>query len=192
MKIAMKLFIKNMVCPRCILSVEQIFRKQGIPFRNILLGEVELEEKMSDETLMKLSVELNRVGFEILDDAKSQLIDKIKNLLIQKIQEGEIESHFSLNKFLSGKLFKEYSALSKLFPEVEGVTIEQFFILQKVEKAKELLFYKEQSLGEIAMSLGYSSTQHLSAQFRRITGMTPTQFKSLGPGHRKPIDTLSG
>ena len=187
----MKLFIKNMVCPRCLSSVEEIFRKQGIPFRNILLGEVDLEEKMSEETLLKLSTELNKVGFEILDDAKSQLIDKIKNLLIQKIQEGEIESHFSLNKFLSGKLFKEYSALSKLFPEVEGITIEQFFILQKVEKVKELLFYKEQSLGEIALTLGYSSTQHLSAQFRRITGMTPTQFKSLGPAHRKPIDKLS-
>ena len=181
-----------MVCPRCILSVEQIFRSEGISYRNILLGEVELDKKLSEESIKKLSVELGKVGFEILDDAKSQLIDKIKNLLIQKIQEESIEPHFSLNKFLSGKLFKEYSALSKLFPEVEGVTIEQFFILQKVEKAKELLFYKEQSLGEIALNLGYSSTQHLSAQFKRITGMTPTQFKSLGPGHRKPIDKLSG
>ena len=188
----MKLFIKNMVCPRCILSVEQIFRNQDIPFKNILLGEVELEDKLSEKTLEKLSLELGKVGFEILDDAKSQLIDRMKNLLIQKIQEENIEPHFSLNKFLSGILFKEYSALSKLFPEVEGITIEQFFILQKVEKAKELLFYKEQSLGEIALNLGYSSSQHLSAQFKRITGMTPTQFKTLGPGNRKPIDKLSG
>ncbi len=181
-----------MVCPRCILSVEQIFIIQGIPFRNIILGEVELEEKLSDESLEKLSVELSKVGFEILDDAKSQLIDRIKNLLIQKIQGENIEPHFSLNKFLSGKLFKEYSALSKLFPVVEGITIEQFFILQKIEKVKELLFYQEQSLVDVAMNLGYSSTQHLSAQFKRITGMTPTQFKMLGPGHRKSIDKLSG
>ena len=181
-----------MVCPRCILSVEQIFRSKGIPIKKILLGEVESEEHLSVESLEKLSVELIKVGFEILDDAKAQLIDRIKNLLIQKIQEESIEPHFSLNKFLSGKLFKEYSTLSKLFPEVEGITIEQFFILQKVEKAKELLFYKEQSLGEIALNLGYSSAQHLSAQFKRITGMTPTQFKSIGPGHRKPIDKLSG
>ncbi len=181
-----------MVCPRCILSVEQIFRSEGIPIKKILLGEVESEEHLSVESLEKLSVELIKVGFEILDDAKAQLIDRIKNLLIQKIQEESIEPHFSLNKFLSGKLFKEYSTLSKLFPEVEGITIEQFFILQKVEKAKELLFYKEQSLGEIALNLGYSSAQHLSAQFKRITGMTPTQFKSIGPGHRKPIDKLSG
>ena len=104
-----KLFIKNMVCPRCILSVEQIFRSEGIPIKKILLGEVESEEHLSVESLEKLSVELIKVGFEILDDAKAQLIDRIKNLLIQKIQEESIEPHFSLNKFLSGKLFKEYS-----------------------------------------------------------------------------------
>lgn len=188
----MKLFIKNMVCPRCVMSVEHILQANNIPVKFVHMGEVELERRLNKDELLHLSNELNKVGFEILDDAKTQLIEKIKSLLIQKVQEENIEAHFSLNKYLSKKLFKEYSSLSKLFPEVEGITIEQFFILQKVEKIKELLFYKEQSLSDIALNLGYSSSQHLSAQFKKMTGMTPTQFKSLGPGHRKPIDTLCG
>ena len=129
-----------MVCPRCILSVEQILNGQGIRFKNILLGEVELETGLSDECLEQLSVELGKVGFEILDDARSQLIDRIKNLLIQKIQEENIEPHFSLNKYLSGKLFKEYSSLSKLFPVVEG--IEHDRSPKKLKKQKNYFFIK--------------------------------------------------
>lgn len=181
-----------MVCPRCIMSVEQILNEHKIPVKYVRMGEVELKKSLNKQELKLLSDALIKVGFEILDDAKTQLIEKIKSSLIEKVQEENIEPHFSLNKYLSGKLFKEYSSLSKLFPGVEGITIEQFFILQKVEKIKELLFYKEQSLGEISLNLGYSSSQHLSAQFKKMTGMTPTQFKSLAPGHRKPIDKLSG
>ena len=181
-----------MVCPRCIMSVEQILAENKIGANYVRMGEVELDRTLNEQELNHLSTKLEKVGFEILDDAKTQLIEKIKSLLIQKVQEENIEPHFSLNKYLSGNLFKEYSSLSKLFPEVEGITIEQFFILQKVEKIKELLFYKEQTLGEIALNLGYSSSQHLSAQFKKMTGMTPTQFKSLGAGHRKSIDKLSG
>lgn len=174
------------------MSVEQILSENNIQSKYVHMGEVELEQSLNELELKLLSRALEKVGFEILDDAKTQLIEKIKSLLIQKVQEGNIEPHFSLNKYLTGNLFKEYSSLSKLFPEVEGITIEQFFILQKIEKIKELLYYKEQSLGEIALNLGYSSSQHLSAQFKRLTGMTPTQFKSMGPGYRKAIDKLSG
>ena len=181
-----------MVCPRCIMSVEQILVENKIGAKYVRMGEVELERSLNEKELNLLSDALKKVGFEILDDAKTQLIEKIKSLLIEIVQEENIEPHFSLNKYLSGKLYKEYSSLSKLFPEVEGITIEQFFILQKVEKIKELLFYKEQSLGEIALNLGYSSSQHLSAQFKKVTGMTPTHFKSLGSSHRKSIDRLSG
>lgn len=179
-----------MVCPRCIMSVEQILLENKMAAKYVHMGEVELERNLDEKELLLLSNALQKVGFEILDDSKTQLIEKIKRLLIQKVQEENIEPHFSLNKYLSGKLFREYSSLSKLFPEVEGITIEQFFILQKVEKIKELLFYKEQSLAEIALNLGYSSSQHLSAQFKKVTGMTPTQFKTLGSVHRKPIDKL--
>ncbi|MEO6684179.1 MAG: AraC family transcriptional regulator [Ginsengibacter sp.] len=188
----MKLFIKNMVCPRCITSVEQILSDQRISYKHVMLGEVDLEETLIEQTLTELSEALEKVGFELLDDAKSQMIDRIKTLLIQKVQEGEIEPHFSLNKYLSGQLFREYSSISKFFPEVEGITIEQYFILQKIEKVKELLIYNEQPLGDIALNLCYSSTQHLSTQFKRLTGMTPTQFKSMGAAHRKSIDDLAG
>jgi AraC-like DNA-binding protein len=184
----MKLFIKNMVCPRCIMSVEQILKNQKIPSKYVRLGEVELVKDLSEKQLNQFSSELQKVGFELLDDAKTQLIEKIKTLLIQKVQDENIEEHFSINKYLTQKIFKDYSSLSKLFSEVEGITIEQFFILQKIEKIKERLVYNEQSLGEIALNLGYSSTQHLSGQFKKLTGMTPTQFKSLGTLHRKPID----
>jgi AraC-like DNA-binding protein len=186
----MKLFIKNMVCPRCIMSVEQILKNQKIPSKYVRLGEVELVKDLSGKQLNHFSSELQKVGFELLDDAKTKLIEKIKMLLIQKVQDENIEEHFSINKYLTQKIFKDYSSLSKLFSEVEGITIEQFFILQKIEKIKERLIYNEQSLGEIALNLGYSSTQHLSGQFKKLTGMTPTQFKSLGTLHRKPIDRV--
>jgi AraC family transcriptional regulator len=186
----MKLYIKNMVCQRCILSVEQILQQNNITAKNTRLGEVELNEPLSTEKLNDLSTALQQVGFELLDDQKTQQIEKIKNLLIQKVQEGEMEEHFSVSRFLSSEIFKDYSNLSKLFSEVEGITIEQFFILQKIEKAKEWLVYNELSLSQIALQLGYSSTQHLSAQFKRITGMTPTEFKKNGVLHRKGLDKV--
>jgi AraC-like DNA-binding protein len=186
----MKLFIKNMVCPRCITSVENILKENKVESKYVQLGEVELLKTPSTKQLKKFSQDLEKVGFELLDDQKTQLIEKIKTLLIQKVQEENIEEHFSLHKFLSKKIFKDYSSLSKLFSEVEGITLEQFFILQKIEKVKEWLIYNELSLSQIAFNLGYSSTQHLSGQFKKLTGMTPTQFKVLGAGHRKTIDDI--
>lgn len=186
-----KLFIKNMVCPRCILSVEQIFSSLKIPTVNIVLGEVETEKELSEKQIKTLEQALQKVGFELLDDQKNQLIDKIKTLLIQKVQEGNIEDHFSIQKFLGKHIFKDYSSISKLFSEVESITIEQFFILQKIEKVKEWLIYNELSLSEISFLLGYSSPQHLSAQFKKVTGMTPGYFKKLGSQHRRPIDEIN-
>jgi AraC family transcriptional regulator len=117
-----------------------------------------------------------------------QLIEQVKNLLIQKVQSGKMDEHFSISKYISDNIYKDYSSISRLFSGVEGITIEQFFNLQKIEKTKELLIYDEQSLSQIAFNLGYSSTQHLSNQFKKLTGMTPSQFKQLGALHRKPID----
>jgi AraC-like DNA-binding protein len=186
----MKVFIKNMVCPRCIMSVQQILKENKLQPKNVQLGEVELLIDATKSQLQRLSDDLKKVGFELLDDQKTRIIEKIKTLLIEKVQKGDIEEHFSIQKFLSKKILKDYSSLSKLFSEVEGVTIEQFFILQKIEKTKEWLTYNELSLSEIALNLGYSSTQHLSNQFKKLTGMTPTAFKSLGISLRKTIDKI--
>ncbi len=186
----MKLFIKNMVCPRCIMSVENILKENNLQSKYIQLGEIELIKTLNKKQLQKFSDDLEKVGFELLDDQKTQLIEKIKTFLIQKVQEGNIEEHFSIHKYLSKKIFKDYSSLSKLYSEVEGITIEQFFILQKIEKVKEWLIYNELSLSQIAFNLGYSSTQHLSGQFKKLTGMTPTKFKGLGTAHRNAIDNV--
>ncbi len=179
-----------MVCPRCISSVEQILKDSALQTHYVRLGEIELTRDPGKKKLEQFSAALNKNGFELLDDRKMQLIEKIKNLLIGKVQQGNVEGHFSVSKFLGKKIFRDYSSLSKLFSEVEGITIEQFFILQKIEKVKEWLMYNELSLNQIAFNLGYSSTQHLSNQFKKLTGMTPTQFKKLGAPHRKAIDAI--
>lgn len=173
------------------MSVESILKANKLTFKNIRLGEVELEKTLGKKQLQTLSDDLEKVGFELLDDQKTQLIEQVKNLLIQKVQEGNIEEHFSLQKFLTQKVFKDYSSISKLFSEVEGITLEQFFILQKIEKIKEWLTYNEESLSQLSLRLGYSSSQHLSGQFKKLTGMTPTKFKALGNLHRTPIDSLN-
>ena len=179
-----------MVCPRCIMRVENILKENNLPAKYVQLGEIELLGSPGKKQLQKFSQDLQKVGFELLDNQKQQLIEKIKTFLIQEVENGNIKEHFSIHQFLSEKIFKDYSSLSKLFSEVEGITIEQFFILQKIEKVKELLIYDESSLSQIAFQLGYSSTQHLSGQFKKFTGMTPTQFKSLGSSHRKAIDAI--
>ena len=186
----MKLYIRNMVCNRCITAVTQEFEKLGLQPDNVSLGEVELPEAPSGNKLDKLDENLKALGFELLNDQNQQQIEKIKNCLIKEVQSGEIEEHFSLSNFLSKKLNKDYSQLSRLFSEVEGITIEQFFILQKVEKVKEWIVYDELTLSEIAWKMGYSSVAHLSAQFKKITGLTPTHFKKFGGSHRKTLDGI--
>jgi len=170
--------------------VEQILRKNGLEAKHIRWGEVELKSDPEETVLQKFADDLKQTGFELLDDQKMQLIEQIKNLLIQKVQSGNIEEHFSVSKYLTEYIFKDYSSISKLFSAVESVTVEQFFILQKIEKTKEWFMYNEQSLSQIAFNLGYSSTQHLSNQFKKLTGMTPSQFKQLGAIQRKPIDSV--
>ncbi|MFB9864881.1 helix-turn-helix domain-containing protein [Rufibacter immobilis] len=155
------------------------------------LGEVGLTEDPTKDQLRQLAEDLKATGFELLDDQKTQLVEQVKSLLIQKVQSGRVEDHFTISKYLSENIYKDYSAVSKLFSEVVGITIEQFFILQKIEKTKEVLVYNEETLSQIAFNLGYSSTQHLSNQFKKVTGMTPSQFKQLGLPHRRPIDDVT-
>jgi AraC-like DNA-binding protein len=170
------------------MSVEQILEKHNLAARYVHLGEVELHSAPGKAKLQQFAADLQKAGFDLLDDQKTKLIEQVKNMLIQKVQSGSVEEHFSVSKYISEKIYKDYSSVSRLFSEVESITIEQFFILQKIEKTKEWLIYDEQSLSQIAFNLGYSSTQHLSSQFKKVTGMTPSQFKQLGAIHRKPID----
>jgi AraC-like DNA-binding protein len=179
-----------MVCHRCILIVQQEFEKMNIEVKQIELGEVDLLQKPSKRQMSELSDRLENLGFELLVDAKKKQIEQIKNLLIQKIQQGDIEEHFSLSKFLSTFLQKDYQYITRLFSAVESITIEQFFILQKIEKVKEWIAYDELNLSEIAWKLGYSSTAHLSAQFKKITGLTASHFRKMGSKRRKSLDKV--
>jgi AraC-like DNA-binding protein len=186
----MKIFVKNMVCGRCISAVERIFNDVEIKITSINLGEIETESEVSDKDLESLENHLLKTGFERIKDSAHQVIEKIKNLTIIKISELDIDENFLLSEFLSSKLHKDYSALSKTFSQNENITLEQFFILQKIEKVKELLLYNEFTLTEIAGKLGYKSVQHLSSQFRNSTGFTPTEFKKLKVHNRKALDSF--
>jgi len=185
-----KLYIKNMVCQRCNLVVAGEIKKLGIDPISVRLGEVDLENPLTAAQSDELNRSFAELGFEILDDPNRKTIEKIKKTLLQKIQSMEIEEHFSLRDTLVKAVGKEYTAMSKLFSQVEGITIEQFFISQKIEKVKELLFYNQLSLSEIAWKLGYSSVPHLSTQFRKITGLTPTRMRAMSDYRRKPLDRL--
>lgn len=186
----MKIFIKNMVCGRCISAVQAIFNEAGIPLKSVILGEAEAGSELSEKQLEVLERQLEETGFERIKDSTRQQTERIKNLIIAEISGLDIAEDFLLSEFLASAFHKDYSALSKAFSQNENVTLEQFFILQKIEKVKELLLYNEFTLTEIAGKLGYKSVQHLSSQFRNITGFTPTEFKKLKIHNRKPLDQV--
>jgi len=186
----MKIYIKNMVCERCITAVSNIFNDVDIDIKSISLGEAETTSEVSEEKLLQLEKLLEATGFERIKDSYRQMVEKIKNLIITKISELDIDEDFLLSEFLSNTLHKDYSVLSKTFSQNENITLEQFFILQKIEKVKELLLYNEFTLTEIAGKIGYKSVQHLSSQFRNSTGFTPTEFKKLKVHNRKPLDQI--
>lgn len=179
-----------MVCNRCIMVVKQELEKIKLLPALVSMGEVELAKPATDKQITNLDERLKELGFELLDDQKKKHIEKIKNLLIKKVQSGEVEEHFSISNYLTKALNKDYSYISRLFSEVEGITIEQFFILQKIEKVKELIIYNEMNLSQISYQLGYSSVAHLSAQFKKVTGLTPSHFKKIGNTHRHSLDNV--
>ena len=185
-----KLYIKNMVCRRCILAVEDIFSKQAIDIAHIQLGEVVLQKELPDVKLESLREDLKKVGFELLDDQKQQLIERIKTTIVTQVHHSaEAEKH-KLSEVLSASLNKDYSYLSNLFSEVEGITIEKFYIQQRIERVKEMLIYDELTLSEIAFKNGFSSVAHLSSQFKKTTGLTPKYFKASGTQQRRAIDKI--
>ena len=179
-----------MVCSRCILVVKQELDKLKLATTRVSMGEVEFAKTPTEKQLSILNERLKETGFEILDNQKQKQIETIKNKLIKKIQSGEVEEHFSISDFLSKAIQKDYSYISRLFSEVEGITVEQYFILQKTEKVKEWLVYGELNLSEISFRLGYSSVAHLSAQFKKVTGLTASHFKKLGSANRHALDKV--
>jgi AraC-like DNA-binding protein len=185
------LYIKNMVCARCIKVVKEELEKLNLNVNNIILGEVnvssnnEIEEK-------KISEVLEQNGFELIDDKQAKLIEKIKVIVIDLIHNQSEDKLTGVNfsNYISKKNDKSYQYISSLFSSHEGITLEMYIINQKIEKVKELLIYNELSLTEIAYRLGYSSVQHLSSQFKKITGFTPSEFKHLREKVRKPLDKV--
>jgi AraC-like DNA-binding protein len=156
----------------------------------VQLGEVTLQKAPAETELLRLKEGLSALGFELLDDSKRKLIEKIKTFIIEQVHYSKDDERYNLSYLLSSRLQKDYSYLSHLFSEVEGTTIEKYLIYQKIEKAKELLVYNELPLSEIAFQLGYSSVAHLSTQFKKVTGLTPTHFKNMGGIHRKALDHI--
>lgn len=186
-----RVYIKNMVCDRCILVVRQELEKLNIDYKSVQLGEVELTNIPSKDQIQEIKNNLHPLGFEVLDDKKTSIVEKIKSSIIQLIHgTDEVELNKKLSILLAERLDMDYNYLTTLFSSTEGITIEKYVILQRIEKAKELLMYDELSLSEIADKLGYSSVQHLSQQFKKITGLTPSHFKQLKENKRKPLDKL--
>ena len=185
-----KLFIKNMVCHRCKIMVGRILKMNNIETNHIELGEVELKNPIDTDQLEIVRNELEELGFELIDDKKSRLIGQIKSYIIEIIHQNNSELKSNLSDYLSSKLHHDYTYLSNLFSEVEGTTIEKYFIAQKIEKVKELLVYDELSLSEIADQMNYSSVGYLSNQFKKVTGLTPTHFKNIKEIKRKPLDEV--
>ena len=184
------LLIKNMVCQRCIMTVENIFSDLNIPFSNVSLGEVHLNKKLLPNELSSIENALKSVGFELIDSRINKIIEDIKQAVMEYLNLGMDSQNFKLSSFITNKIPYDYSYLSDLFSSIEGKTVEQFFILQRIEKVKELLVYDQLSLTEISYQTGFSSVHHLSAQFKKVTGLTPSHFKKIGTEKRKWLDKL--
>ncbi|MFL5787528.1 MAG: helix-turn-helix domain-containing protein [Flavisolibacter sp.] len=175
----MKLLIKNMVSLRCKLIVKSELEKMHLPFTIVELGEVEITMELSTKQQQELKTSLLKFGLELLEDKKSILIEKIKNIIVEMIHYTDEPPILNFSAYLSEKLHYDYNYLSNLFSEVKGITIEHFIISHKIERAKELLIYNELTLTEIAEKLHYSNVSHLSNQFKKVTGLTPTFFKKM-------------
>ena len=179
-----------MVCNRCIMVVQDEMNKLGLEIMSMKLGEVTFEKELTTFQRNALEGALVPLGFQVINDKKSRIIERIKNVIIDLVHYQDNESTSNLSDILSKKLNHDYKYLSSLFSEVETTTIEKYFIAQKIEKVKELLVYDELSLSEIAFRLNYSSVAYLSNQFKKVTGLTPSHFKKIREDKRKPLDKV--
>jgi len=187
------LYIKNMVCNRCIKVVKEELEKIGIVVNKISLGEVETTSDIDKNKLNEIKKVLKENGFELIENRKAKIVEKIKNIIISTIYNNEdfLISNKNFSKLIEDNIGLDYNYLSSLFSSLESITIEQFIILQKIERAKELLKYDELTLSEIAFKLGYSSVQHLSNQFKKVTGLSASEFKKMTKNIRKPLDKIT-
>ncbi|MHA4810809.1 helix-turn-helix domain-containing protein [Flavitalea flava] len=186
----MKLFIKNMVCVRCKMVVKDELTKLGLRYAIVELGEAEILDSISSLQREQFKIALLKSGLELMDDKKSVLIQKIKNVIVEVVHYSEEPLAINLSDLLSQKLDHDYTYLANLFSEVQGITIEKFFISHKIERVKELLVYNELNLTEIAYKMHYSSVAHLSTQFKKVTGLTPTHFKKLKDKRRSMLEDM--
>lgn len=184
------MYIKNMVCIRCKILVRDELTRLGLHYTTVELGEAEILENLSAEQYDEIKSVLLRSGLEVMDDKKSVLIQKIKTLIIDLVHYSEEPLKINLSLYLSQKLQYDYTYLANLFSEVQGTSIEKFFISHKIERVKELLVYNEYSLTEIAYKMHYSSVAHLSNQFKKVTGLTPSYFKNLKNKRRSALEDL--
>lgn len=182
--------IRNMVCDRCIMAVDTALKNLGLHPLEVRLGYAVIEEEMDDKVHSMICDALEPLGFELIDDMKSRITERIRAEIISLVHYQDTDLKINLSDWLSERLGRDYSSMSKLFSDATGTTIEKYFIAQKIEKAKELLVYGEMTLNEIADRLGYSSAAYLSTQFKSVTGVTPSYFKKTGENCRKPLDKV--
>lgn len=185
-----KIYIKHMVCPRCVMTARKIFNDCGITPLNVELGVVTLADPVGGEKLDELRKSLEEYGFELIDDRRRQIVEQIRVGVIEYVRQPELREKMNLSQWLCHKCRRDYSYISKLYTEINGISIEKYYIAQRVELVKELLIYGELTVSEIAYTIGYSSVAHLSAQFKSVTGLSPTQFKQLKHPRISPIDQL--
>ncbi len=183
-------YIKNMVCPRCVSAVKNIFSTLDIKYNSVTLGEVEVGQPINEELRKELLNKLEDIGFLLVNDRKSQLIERMKALVIDKVHHSDTNENIKWPAYITNELHLDYKYLSSLFSSVESITFEQYTINQKIERIKELMVYDELTLSEIAFKLNYSSVAYLSNQFKKVTGMTPSQFKKVVDKNRKSLDEI--
>lgn len=186
----MKIYVKNMVCNRCVMALRTLLDELGFPARAIDLGEVELDRELTTEQTVVLSKRLHELGFELIENTPHRIVERIKNAVVKLVHYTDEELKVNYSEFIESQLNRDYTYLSNLFSEMEGMTIERYIIRQKIERVKELLAYGELTLAEIADKMGYSSAAYLSSRFKKETGMTPGKFKQLKVVKRKPLDEV--
>ena len=184
------LHIKNMVCNRCIMAVKSQLESLVLQPESVELGIAILPEKVTDKVYQTVKDALEPLGFELIDDKKSQMTELIKNAIIELVHYHDNKLKVNLSDYLASRFHRDYSTLSKFFSEATNTTIEKYLIAQKIERVKELLVYGELSLNEIADKLNYSSTAYLSSQFKNVTGLTPSHFKKMKENKRKSLDEV--
>jgi len=179
-----------MVSTRCKIAVKEELKKLGLHFIFVDLGKVEILENISEQQKKKLKTALLRIGLDLMDDKRAELIEKIKNSVIQMVHYSDENLKVNFSVYLSEQLKFDYTYLSNIFSEVQGTTLEHFIISHKIERIKELIIYDELNITEIARIMNYSSVAYLSSQFKKITGFSPSQFKQMKDQRRSPIEEV--